>query len=317
MGPIMDGAGLNITVLSYRDHIDIGFLADADLVPDIWEVAAQVEPAFEELSHGRREGPDDREAGCPVTPTAAAAAARNGRPQEEEVDQEGRPGSTKAATRPRRHHLGHTSRPMTGSVRAHRCHDSVQHVLVSATWPTTSQTSSNTPSTSCRTACALVDGDARLTYRELDERANRFGSLTWPRSGVGPADHVGIYAQNSHEWLEAMLGCLKIRAVPINVNYRYVEDELSYLIGNAELVGLRLRSGVRRPRRPTSPTARRSSPRSCTSRTAPAPTPSALGSVAFEDAVPPRAHPSATSLSASATTSTSSTPAARPACPRA
>ena len=49
MGPIMDGAGLNITVLSYRDHIDIGFLADADLVPDIWEIAAQVQPAFEEL----------------------------------------------------------------------------------------------------------------------------------------------------------------------------------------------------------------------------------------------------------------------------
>ncbi len=49
MGPIMDGAGLNITVLSYRSHVDIGFLADASLVPDIWEVAAQVRPAFEEL----------------------------------------------------------------------------------------------------------------------------------------------------------------------------------------------------------------------------------------------------------------------------
>lgn len=49
MGPIMDGAGLNITVLSYRDHIDIGFLADAELVPDIWAVADQVQPAFEEL----------------------------------------------------------------------------------------------------------------------------------------------------------------------------------------------------------------------------------------------------------------------------
>ena len=49
MGPIMDGAGLNITVLSYRDHIDVGFLADADLVPDIWDLAAQVKPAFEEL----------------------------------------------------------------------------------------------------------------------------------------------------------------------------------------------------------------------------------------------------------------------------
>ncbi|MFN7151661.1 MAG: AMP-binding protein, partial [Microthrixaceae bacterium] len=81
----------------------------------------------------------------------------------------------------------------------------------------------------------VVDGDVRLTYRELDERGNRIGHYLMAQ-GVGPADHVGIYAQNSHQWLEAMLGCLKIRAVPINVNYRYVEDELSYLIGNAELV---------------------------------------------------------------------------------
>jgi diacylglycerol O-acyltransferase / wax synthase len=49
MGPIMDGAGLNITVMSYRNHIDIGFLADAELVPDIWEIAALVQPAFDEL----------------------------------------------------------------------------------------------------------------------------------------------------------------------------------------------------------------------------------------------------------------------------
>jgi 3-oxocholest-4-en-26-oate---CoA ligase len=82
---------------------------------------------------------------------------------------------------------------------------------------------------------ALVDGDVRLTYEELDERGNRFGHHL-AAAGVGKDDHVGIYAQNSHQWLEAMLGCLKIRAVPINVNYRYVTDELSYLIGNAELV---------------------------------------------------------------------------------
>ncbi len=81
----------------------------------------------------------------------------------------------------------------------------------------------------------VVDGPNRLTYREMDERGNRIGHYL-AAQGVQPADHVGIYAQNSHQWLEAMLGCLKIRAVPINVNYRYVEDELSYLIGNAELV---------------------------------------------------------------------------------
>ena len=82
---------------------------------------------------------------------------------------------------------------------------------------------------------ALIDGEVRLTYRELDERGNRFGHFLASK-GIGKDDHVGIYAQNSHQWLEAMLGCLKVRAVPINVNYRYVTDELSYLIGNAELV---------------------------------------------------------------------------------
>lgn len=82
---------------------------------------------------------------------------------------------------------------------------------------------------------AVIDGSTRLTYAQLDERANRIGHHL-ADAGVAPADHVGIYAQNSHQWLEAMLGCLKIRAVPINVNYRYVTDELAYLIGNADLV---------------------------------------------------------------------------------
>lgn len=83
---------------------------------------------------------------------------------------------------------------------------------------------------------AIVDGQVRISYAELDRRANRIGHFL-AENGVGKDDHVGIYAENSHEWLEAMLGCLKVRAVPININYRYVEDELAYLISNAELVG--------------------------------------------------------------------------------
>ncbi|HMX65839.1 MAG TPA: acyl-CoA synthetase [Microthrixaceae bacterium] len=82
---------------------------------------------------------------------------------------------------------------------------------------------------------ALICGDTRLTFAELDERANRFGHFLQSR-GVRPGDHVGIYAVNSEPWVTAMLGCVKIRAVPVNVNYRYVEAELAYLIGNADLV---------------------------------------------------------------------------------
>jgi WS/DGAT/MGAT family acyltransferase len=78
MGPIMDGAGLNITVLSYRDHIDIGFLADADLVPDIWEVAAQVAPAFEELKQvAGLNDPTITKAAAPVTQTSQAPSVES------------------------------------------------------------------------------------------------------------------------------------------------------------------------------------------------------------------------------------------------
>ena len=70
--------------------------------------------------------------------------------------------------------------------------------------------------------------------REMDERGNRIGHyLAAPRAN---SPTTSGSTPRTHQPAEAMLGCLKIRAVPINVNYRYVEDELSYLIGNAELV---------------------------------------------------------------------------------
>ena len=49
MGPVMEGAGLNITVMSYRDGVDIGFMACRETVPDVWDMAGHVQPAMEEL----------------------------------------------------------------------------------------------------------------------------------------------------------------------------------------------------------------------------------------------------------------------------
>ncbi|WP_436796047.1 WS/DGAT/MGAT family O-acyltransferase [Actinospongicola halichondriae] len=49
MGPIMEGAGLNITVMSYRDRVDIGFMACRELVPDVWDLPAHVGAALAEL----------------------------------------------------------------------------------------------------------------------------------------------------------------------------------------------------------------------------------------------------------------------------
>jgi acyl-CoA synthetase (AMP-forming)/AMP-acid ligase II len=84
---------------------------------------------------------------------------------------------------------------------------------------------------------ALVAGDKRLTYKELDERANRFANALAKR-GVKAGQHVGLYLYNGAEFVEAMLGAFKLRAVPININYRYVEEELAFLFKNADLVAL-------------------------------------------------------------------------------
>lgn len=82
---------------------------------------------------------------------------------------------------------------------------------------------------------ALVVGDRRLTYRQLEERANRLAHHLQDQ-GVGPGDHVGCHMMNGSEYLETMLACFKLRAVPINVNYRYVLEELRYLYDDADLV---------------------------------------------------------------------------------
>jgi acyl-CoA synthetase (AMP-forming)/AMP-acid ligase II len=79
----------------------------------------------------------------------------------------------------------------------------------------------------------VVAGESR-TFAELEARANRFAAYL-AGLGVGAGDHVGVYGFNGIGWVEAMIGAFKRRAVPVNVNYRYVEDELAYLFDNADL----------------------------------------------------------------------------------
>jgi len=83
----------------------------------------------------------------------------------------------------------------------------------------------------------LVAGAARRTYAELERRANRLAHHL-AAHGVSRGEHVGIHAFNCVEFVEGMLACYKLRAVPININYRYVEAELAYLFDNADLVAL-------------------------------------------------------------------------------
>lgn len=83
----------------------------------------------------------------------------------------------------------------------------------------------------------LVAEGKRSTYLEMEARANRLAHHLQAH-GIGPGDHVGIYALNSVEWVESLWAIFKLRAVFININYRYVEEELAYIFDNADLAAL-------------------------------------------------------------------------------
>ena len=84
---------------------------------------------------------------------------------------------------------------------------------------------------------AIVCGNRRVTFAELDARSNQLAHHLADR-GIGHGDHVGVYASNSLELAESMIALYKLRAVSVNVNFRYTEGELEYVLDNADVVGL-------------------------------------------------------------------------------
>ena len=81
---------------------------------------------------------------------------------------------------------------------------------------------------------AVICGEQRATYQQLQDNSQRFAAFLLSL-GLAKGDHVAIYSYNSIEWVEAMLGCYQIGAVPININYRYVENELHYIFNDADI----------------------------------------------------------------------------------
>ena len=91
----------------------------------------------------------------------------------------------------------------------------------------------------------VVFRDRRISWSAFTERTRRLANALI-ESGLGihaersaraghesGQDHVAIYLQNGVEYLECMVGAWKARVAPFNVNYRYVADELSYLLADA------------------------------------------------------------------------------------
>jgi 3-oxocholest-4-en-26-oate---CoA ligase len=84
---------------------------------------------------------------------------------------------------------------------------------------------------------AVACRDRQVTYHELEERTNRLAHHL-AGIGVGPGDHVGLYARNSIEAAETLVASCKLRAAAVNINYRYVENELRYMFADSDPVAL-------------------------------------------------------------------------------
>jgi acyl-CoA synthetase (AMP-forming)/AMP-acid ligase II len=82
-------------------------------------------------------------------------------------------------------------------------------------------------------AAAVICKDVTRTWKEYENRAARFAGFLHSRE-IKPDAKIGLYLHNGNEYLEAQFGIMKMRGVTINVNYRYHEEELVYLLENAD-----------------------------------------------------------------------------------
>ena len=82
-------------------------------------------------------------------------------------------------------------------------------------------------------APAVIQGDLVRSWRDYDDRSSRLAAA-FSAAGLGHDSKIGLFLYNSPEYLEAQYAAFKIRATPINVNYRYLDDELWYLLDNSD-----------------------------------------------------------------------------------
>src|SRR5262249_29807251 len=82
-------------------------------------------------------------------------------------------------------------------------------------------------------ARAVVQGARRFDWRTYEQRAARLAAALLD-AGLRPHSKVAMYLYNSPEYCEANFAAIKIRGVPINVNYRYLDRELTYLLDNSD-----------------------------------------------------------------------------------
>ncbi len=92
-------------------------------------------------------------------------------------------------------------------------------------------------------APAITHADTTRTWAEYTERAARIATAL-TSAGLGHDAKTSLYMYNCNEYMEAQYGCMKTRGVPINVNYRYLDDELWYLLDNSDSEALFFHSSL-------------------------------------------------------------------------
>ena len=80
---------------------------------------------------------------------------------------------------------------------------------------------------------ALVHGDREITWQEMDKRSNNLGRFML-ENGATTGDKVGFYMRNRPEYMETLAACFRARLTHVNVNYRYVADEVHYIFDNSD-----------------------------------------------------------------------------------
>jgi fatty-acyl-CoA synthase len=90
---------------------------------------------------------------------------------------------------------------------------------------------------------AITHGEVTRTWAEYDDRAARIAAA-YAAAGLGPDSKVGLFMYNSNEYMEAQFAAMKLRGVPININYRYIDEELHYLLENSDAEALVFHSSL-------------------------------------------------------------------------
>ncbi len=90
---------------------------------------------------------------------------------------------------------------------------------------------------------AVIHGTTRRTWAAYEDRAARLAA-GFAAAGLGHDSKIGMYLFNGNEYLETQFAGMKLRGVPINVNYRYLDEELLYLLDNSDAEALVFHSSL-------------------------------------------------------------------------